>query len=138
MSSPLGSPLFVSSFGFRAPLQVNQLLPDTIALTADTLMDSMSLTPGPGNYLVWWSSTIEIDIIATVFVTIYIGGLSVATTVRSFETGSTGIRHPISTMAYVIGIGAGPLDTIELRWRISALPAIATVQERLLTALQVP
>jgi hypothetical protein len=59
--------------------------------TADTLITSMSLSPGPGTYLCYFSSTAtpNNNTASSIFVTIYVNGSPIATTVRSMVASSS-------------------------------------------------
>ena len=99
--------------------------------TTDVLVSGMTLTPGAGDYLIWFSGSLQNT--TTNFhqrVSLYVNGAQVAHTQREiFTEGSIpNTSFPIATHAYVTGLGAG--QTIDVRWRTEG--GTATMHERTL------
>lgn len=106
--------------------------------TTFILAAGMTLTPGAGDYLVWFSSaaqnsTDSADTIAAAFA----NGVEVVNSSRMIEPHTHGSfsmgRWGIGTIAKVAGLGAG--QAIEIRWRVSA--GTGTLGNRSLTLLKV-
>lgn len=102
--------------------------------TAFTQMDSMTLTPGIGNYVVHFSTSIQKSPGASYQqIALYVGNTQVSHTTRtigsdsSLDTGVTS-SNPISIDAYVSTVGA--TDAIEIRWYTNN--GTATAHERTL------
>lgn len=109
---------------------------------SDVLMDSMTLTPNiAGDYSVNFSTTLSSNNTgADIFVSIYVGGVLVADSVRTaspqFSSGGFGgspsLNFPISTNGEVTVNGS---QAIEIRWRRSA--GTASALQRTLTIRRV-
>jgi len=120
--------------------------PNQAAATSDTgtssgsyaLASGMTLTPGAGNYMVWFSSSIEgnggNDYI---YVCLFVGGVQVAHTERRHYTESSipNTAVPVAFQAYITGVGA--TDAIEVHWLITG-GGSATMHQRTLTIVKVP
>jgi hypothetical protein len=103
----------------------------TTSLT-DVLLDGMVLTPGAGDYLVFFSGLVEntnTDKQGTI--TIYVNGLALPYTTRQ-ELQPGGRTAHIGTMAYVTGLLAGQI--IDVRWNVQA--NTGTFYQRSLIALK--
>jgi len=99
---------------------INQATSVTDAVTTsttDVLIPGMTITPGAGDYLVFFSGSAEHSGFGDpVTISIYSNGaLIVASVVRSESAG--GFANPIATNAYIINIGAG--QAIEVRWKVT-------------------
>lgn len=108
----------------------------TTTSTTDVLAAPLSLTPGVGDYLVWFSGSLENTIpVAGVnedqFVSIYVNGVQIAHTERQITTEELigDAPFPFAGHAYVSEVGVS--DAIEVRWRTTA--GTATMHERTLT-----
>ena len=104
---------------------------DTTSATSDVLVPGMTLTPGAGQYLVWFSGSMEGDLVNTTqYVSIYVNGVQLPHTPRQIftEDSIAATSFPIATHAYVIGVGAS--DTIDVRWRTTG--GNATMHQRTL------
>lgn len=108
--------------------------PTTTSIT-DVLLTGMTLTPGAGDYMVYFSSSAENSTEADIKFSIYVAGVQVAHSERYyFQEGSfPATTSPVSTHSYVSGVGAS--DAIEIRWRTST--GTATAQQRTLTVQKV-
>ncbi|KPK98582.1 MAG: hypothetical protein AMJ95_03575 [Omnitrophica WOR_2 bacterium SM23_72] len=120
-----------------APNQATDTLDTTTVSSSDVLVNGMTLTPGEGNYLVWFSSSIEGNSSSTYqYVSLYVGGVQIAHTERRLYTESS-IRNtavPIAFQAYITAVG--PADAIEVCWRTTG--GTATMYQRTLTVMKVP
>jgi hypothetical protein len=107
----------------------------TTTSTTDVLAAPMSLTPGAGDYMIWFSGSVENSATGTQNVSLYVNGAQVAHTERQiFTEGSiSDTSFPIALQAYVTGVAAS--DVIEVRWRTSA--GTATMHERTLVVEKV-
>src|SRR3989344_1573515 len=96
----------------------------TTTSTTDVVMTGMTLTPGAGDYLVVFSTSVKTAAAATVFVSIYVNGAPQAHTERRhFQEGSiAGFEEPLMTYAHV-SVLAG--QVVDIRWRTSASTATA-------------
>ena len=117
------------------PADVNQVSGTTDTTTtsaADVAVSGMSITPGAGDYIVWFSGSVEGDAGGSdQFVSIYLNGAQVQHTERQIHTESSipDTSFPVAAHAYLAGVGAG--HTIEVRWRTTG--GTATMHERTLT-----
>ena len=107
-----------------AILEASSTAATTTTITTDVVMTGMTLTPGAGDYLVVFSTSVKTAAAATVFVSIYVNGAPQAHTERRhFQEGSiAGFEEPLMTYAHV-SVGAG--QAVEIRWRTSASTATA-------------
>ena len=122
--------------GASPPLQVNATGDVSTTSGSDVVVSGMTLTPGAGDYLVWFSGSVEASgSNTTQNVSIYVNGVKAAHTEREvFTEGSIpDTSFPVATQLYVTGVGAG--ETIDVRWRTSG--GTATMHERTLTVEQV-
>jgi hypothetical protein len=119
--------------------QVTATSDTTTTSTSDTALNSMTLTPGAGNYLLSFSTSIsgtatfpgELESLS-----FYVGGTQVPASERSIydeESLDFGSSFPITTTAYVTNVGA--TSAIEVRWRTSA--GTATAHQRTLIATKI-
>jgi len=107
----------------------------TTTSTSDVLVDSMSLTPAAGNYLVWFSGTIShVSNQSIVYISIYVDGVKDTGSERKYERGnmSGGFAKSFCSVAKVTVNGS---QAIEGRWRTST--ATAKIFERSLAILKV-
>ena len=106
-----------------------------------TQVNSMTLTPGAGDYLVWFSSSLVTDGTAgdTIDVSLFSGGSQVLASEREiWVDGSIDTApfqsYPVATHAYITGVGAA--DAIEVQWRVTGT-GTATMHERTLVVQKV-
>lgn len=102
----------------------------TTTSTTDVALNSMSLTPGAGGYIVSFTgseqSAGQTD---TITVSIYKNGTQIAASeVSQRAPNQTNNSFNVSTSAYITGLAAG--QTIDVRWRTSA--GTATMHQRTL------
>jgi hypothetical protein len=108
---------------------------DTTTSPTDVLMADMTVTPGAGDYMVWFSTSVE-DSAANgvVGVSLYINGVQVARTERTYQNAQHGpTTTPLAFQTAVTGV----LDAqaVEVRWRTDS--GTATAHQRTLTVLRV-
>src|SRR3989344_6060340 len=117
-----------------AILEASSTAATTTTSTTDVVMTGMTLTPGAGDYLVVFSTSVKTAAAATVFVSIYVNGVQQAHTERQhFQEGSiAGFEEPLMTYAHV-SVLAG--QVVDIRWRTSA--STATAQARTLNLFPV-
>jgi hypothetical protein len=129
--------------------QVSATANATTTSTTDVLLTGMTITPGAGSYLVWFSGSGNADsassgTIESLFISIYVGPAATPTqqahTERRYDQeesvdNSAGV--PFATQAYITGVGA--TDVIQIRWRRSAanLTTNATFHQRTLTIMNI-
>ena len=102
----------------------------------DVLVPDMTLTPGAGDYLVWFSGSLVADTgDSTQHVSLYVNGSQVAHTERQsvLESSIVNTPLPVGFQAKVTGVGA--LDDIEVMWRTSA--GTATMHQRTLVVQKI-
>ena len=113
-------------------LQVTATADTTTGSSSDVVADSMTITPGAGDYHVWFSSSVENSSTSqSQFVSIYVNGARVAHTEREMwqESSMDGlVPFPVATHARVTGVLAG--QAIDVRWRTTG--GTATMHERTL------
>ena len=101
---------------------------------ADTdVATGLSITPGAGTYLVWFSSSVEGSADAVIRVSIYAGTNRIGASERRFrsEGSIVGTPVPIATQATVT---VGASEAITVQWQTSA--TTASMHERTLTVLR--
>lgn len=107
----------------------------TTTSTSDVLINSMTLTPGAGTYLVFFSASWKNGNNDTNYVSIYANGAQLAESERRFYTEDSipNTPVPVATQGTVTGLGAA--QDIEIKWRVSG--DTATMYERTLTILKI-
>lgn len=107
----------------------------TTTSATDTQVNSMTLTPGAGDYMVYFSASAENTASSHTYFSIYAASSQVAHSERDLYTEESypDTSYPVSTHAYISGVGAS--DTIEVRWRTDA--GTATINQRTLTLQKV-
>lgn len=116
--------------------EVSATADDTTVSATDVTVAGMSITPGAGDYLVWFSGSVSGDTADTnQYVSIYDNGAQVAHSERqSFnESSIAGTSFPVATHAFLAGVGAA--ETIDIRWRTDG--GTATMHERTLVVAKV-
>lgn len=102
---------------------------------SDVLVDSMSITPAAGDYLVEFSSAVEHGTNnASVWMSIYVGGSQIAHSERRFTRGGGqgNVTDPFHCQARVNANGS---QAIEAKWRTST--GTATMHQRNIVASEV-
>jgi hypothetical protein len=90
----------------------------TTTSTSDVLATGMTLTPGAGTYMVWFSTSLDnTGANESTFVSIYSGGVQVAASERVREHNRQDDRSGATAMARVTVDGT---QDIEVRWRVTA------------------
>ena len=114
--------------------EASATLDDTLAVVDTwTQVDSMTITPGAGDYHVWFSSSLEATTSnSTQQVALYVNGVQVSHTIRDFLVESsltdTYQSFPVALHAYVTGVGDS--QAIDVRWQTT--DATATMHARTL------
>ncbi|MBP9702465.1 peptidoglycan DD-metalloendopeptidase family protein [Candidatus Woesebacteria bacterium] len=117
--------------GLAAPTQVSATADTTTTSTTYTLMDSMTITPGAGDYMAHFSTTVKNTDITTSYLvnaSVFVNGAQITHTERdvyneeSWDTGDIA-SLPITIHAYLPGVTAG--QAIEVRWKTEAGTALA-------------
>jgi len=112
-------------------IQASDTTAPTTTSASDVLVSGMTITPGAGDYHVWFSSSVEGNTGGTrQFVSLYLNGVQIPHTEREiFTEGSIpNTSFPVALHARLTGVLAG--QAIEARWRTTA--GTATMYERTL------
>lgn len=107
----------------------------TTTSSSDVLVNSMTLTPGAGTYLVYFSSSWRVSgEDRTIFCSIYANGVKIDHTERCFGNGEELSNEcvPVATHAIVTVADA---QAIEIRWRRTG--GTATMMQRTLTLARI-
>ena len=105
----------------------------TTSLPGDILMIGMSLTPGAGNFMAWFSvQTQNSNSANSNMFTIYVGGVAVAVSSRSIRVPATASNVEATIAVYLPGVLA--LQAIEVRWNVSG--GTGTVTNRCLNVMR--
>jgi hypothetical protein len=127
--------LVVAPISAATSSQATATADDTTTSAADVAVSGMSVTPGAGDYLIWFSGSMEGNTATTTqYASIYVNGSQLAHTERRIFTEASipNNSFPVTAHAYVTGVGAG--QAIEVRWRTSG--GTATMHERTLVVAQ--
>jgi len=97
-------------------LEASATAATTTTSTTDVLMAGMTLTPGAGDYLAVFSTSVKATSASNIFVSIYVNGVQQAHTERRVfqESSIAGFEQPLMTYAH-IAVGAG--QAVEIKWR---------------------
>jgi hypothetical protein len=107
----------------------------TTASASDAQIDSMTLTPGAGTYLVMFSTSVAHSATQSLYVSIYANGSKVNESECRLTVTDMKVQasvFPLSTQA-VVTVAAG--QVIEVKWRTTG--ATATAYQRILTLLKI-
>ncbi|KPK98271.1 MAG: hypothetical protein AMJ95_04710 [Omnitrophica WOR_2 bacterium SM23_72] len=134
----VGGGLYWSEEALYGPAfyQATDTLDTTTSSSSYVLANGMTLTPGAGNYMVWFSSSIEgTDDYTYQYVCLFVGGVQVDHTERRLYTeGSINdTAVPIAFQAYITDVG--DTDAIEVYWATTG--GTATLYQRTLTVMKV-
>ncbi len=115
--------------------EVSETASTTTTNAAYEALSGMSITPGAGDYLVWFSGTLRNSSTGTQHVSLYLDAGQIAESEREIttETSIPNTRYVTATHAFIAGVTAG--QTINVRWKTSA--GTATMLERTLTVTKV-
>lgn len=107
----------------------------TTSSTSDVLVANMTLTPGAGNYVAFFSCSAKNSDDETTYISLYANDVKIAASDRRFLTEGSIPNTPIPmcTQAYIVSLGAG--ETITAKWRTTN--NTATMYERTLTLIKV-
>jgi hypothetical protein len=122
--------LVVAQASASSTTQVTATADATTTSASDVALSGMSITPGAGDYLIWFSGSMESSATSTQYASIYVNGAQLGHSERRvFTEGSIpSTSFPVATHAYVTGVGAG--QAIEVRWRTTG--GTATMHQRTL------
>lgn len=120
--------------------EVSATTTTTTTSTTDVLMNSMTIRPGAGTYLVWYSTTVTCPSLgATVTSSLYVNGSQLARTERHFQvsvTGALGLGgNSDGVLAGQTKVTIAANQDLEVRWRTST--GTASGFQRTLTILRV-
>lgn len=105
----------------------------TTTSTTDVLATGMTLTPGAGTYIVWWTGSVtNSNNNGSDFMSVYANGVQAASSERTYNRANTSTTNSFACMARVT-VAAG--QTIEGRWRVST--GTGTMLQRSLVLLRV-
>jgi len=99
------------------------------------LLTTMTLTPGAGDYLACFSTSLTHSATsAYIYCSLYVDGVQVAASERRIRVDNSGTIavHSISIQYILAGVGAG--QAVEIRWRTTA--ATATAYQRNLSLVR--
>lgn len=122
----------------RSATEATATADTTTTSTTDVLIGSMTLTPVAGDYLVFFSTTVDHSAQAVaVVISIYVGGVLKADSVRSPVPRFNGIgANSLSPMASTNGwVTVNGSQAIEIRWKTAS--GTATAHQRALDILRV-
>lgn len=101
--------------------------------TTDVLLDSMTLTPGSGTYLIFASAQVGHSLNGVTSLSIYVGGVLVAASTRDF-TRSINSTGQISLLC---SAAVGAAQAVEIRYKSSSATQAALANNRALAVLKV-
>lgn len=85
--------------------------------TSYEVMDSMTLSPASGTYMVWFNTTVvNTTGNADTYISLFAGGVQVATSERLIEEDNGTNQSIMSTMGVITVDGT---QAIDLRWKVS-------------------
>lgn len=107
----------------------------TTMSTTDVLATGMSLIPGAGDYLIWFSTVLENSDDETTYVSIYVNGVKDDASERRWENEGSIPNTPatVATNGRALSLEAG--QAIEIKWRTTN--NTATMHQRTLTILKI-
>ena len=119
-----------------AVFQATATAPDTIASATSALLDSMTLTPGAGDYILSFTSSAECSSESRIIFQVYVNDNLITYTERVMfqETSIIASPQQVQIYAYLPGVGAS--EAVEIRWNRDTA-GTATCYERTLTLQEV-
>lgn len=109
---------------------------DTTTNTSYELMDSMTLTPGAGDFIAVFSGSVELNTADLyIYVAIAVNGTEIAHTEREFYNESS-LNPSANIIATHAHISPGAAQDVEVYWKVSG-SSTATVYERTLNLFPV-
>lgn len=142
LGSTLGAPLSSDANGLLVSgisnTEASATADTTTTSTTDVLMNSMTLTPIAGTYLVMFSTTVEHSAQSVaVFISIYAGGTLKTDSVRGpvprFNALGANSLSPMASTNGVVTVNGS--QAIEIRWKTAS--GTATAHQRTLNILRV-
>lgn len=108
-------------------------LDDTLASVSDVRIRGMVLEPGAGNYLLWFTGTVECDSTADkeLDLSVYVDGVRNTTYIRRFTMEGSQYQNETTTVCIVASIpsvGAG--EDVEIKWKSNDAGVTITIHER--------
>ena len=120
--------------GGYPPIQAKATTPTTTTLLTFTVVDSMALTPGAGDFMVFFQSSmgnIPLDPNNTpIYVAIFVNGLKIPASEVIVNVDHQFDISPVSCIAYVTGVLAGQM--IDVRWKLSNVAPASMYQRTLI------
>jgi len=96
--------------------EVNAVGTDATVSATDVLMAGMLITPGPGDYLFWFSTDAEHTVDAqSIFISLYVNGFQVANSERERTSEKGGFRESMQISGKIISVLVS--QDVEIRWR---------------------
>jgi len=96
----------------------------TTPSTTDVVMPGMTITPGPGDYLVWFSVVLGGTLAGSIsYASVYANAVKIAHTERRHDVLLANTGSGIAINCLVQGLAAG--QAIDVRWRTTAGSAAA-------------
>lgn len=108
--------------------QVTATTDTTTTSASDVLVSSMTITPASGTYMVWFTGSVGHTANASIFTSIYSGGVKITPSERRFSNGSGTASSVRSTICCVAVVTVNGAEAIEGRWRTTL--ATATMHQR--------
>jgi hypothetical protein len=108
---------------------------DTTTSGTDVLVNGMTITPGAGDYYIWFSGSVESSATSYQYVSLYVNGSQLPHTERQIYTEGSiaNTSFPVATHARRLNVLDG--QAIEVRWRTTA--GTATMHERTLVVYRI-
>ncbi|MDO9185141.1 MAG: hypothetical protein Q7W13_03945 [Bacteroidia bacterium] len=129
-----GSTGSTGATGGYPPTQAKAVTTTTTSLITFTVVDSMALTPGAGDFMVFFQSSmgnIPLDPNNTpIYVAIFVNGLKIPASEVIVNVDHQFDISPVSCIAYVTGVLAGQM--IDVRWKLSNVAPASMYQRTLI------
>ncbi len=89
----------------------------TTTSSIDTQVDNLTLTPGSGDYIVYFSASAENTAVGHTYFSVYSDGVQTPHSERDLYTEDSfiGTFYPVATQTLLTNVG--PSDVIEIKWR---------------------
>jgi hypothetical protein len=108
----------------------------TTTSTSDTLLDSMTLTPGAGDYMLQFGTSLSLSTTSSVYVSVYVNGVKVAASERRLTVADLKVQDSVVPLhiGYIL-TGVLAAQAIEIKWRVGS--GTATSYQKSLMLLKV-
>ena len=93
----------------------------TTTSTLDVLATSMTLAPGPGDYIALFTADFQQSSNnENIFISLFVAGVQVPNSEREFRRGASqgNVRSSMTLMAHITVVG--PPDPVEVQWRVGS------------------